>query len=329
MNLINDAKIASFKTFLDSHAFFIVCAHKEPDGDGLSSCLGLASMLEKLGKPFYLFNAGPFKRAELRGWEQLFPKKLPPLSTDVLKRAGLVILDCSEKERLGDINLDLNVIDTFIIDHHRTSEHCCKNSIIEPTSPSTATLVQQLYEKILPGLLDRETAKTLFFGLAADTGFFRFISPGAGEVFRAAGRLVDAGADPRRAYDDMNGGKPFMTRKLLGVMLDRAEQKFGGRVIYTYETLLDTAKWGQDGRDSDSLYQLLLSVDKVEAVVFVREEAEKKCTAGLRSRGNVDVSAIAAKFGGGGHKNAAGLSVEENAEYVLNEILNELEKYFN
>ncbi|GMO46889.1 MAG: bifunctional oligoribonuclease/PAP phosphatase NrnA [Treponemataceae bacterium] len=329
MNLISDEQVASFKNFLDRHTFFIISAHKEPDGDGLSSCLGTAALLKALNKPCHLFNAGPFKRPELRRWEYFFAKKLPPFRADELKRAGLIILDCSEKERLGDINIDLNIIDTFIIDHHRTSEHCGQKSIIDTTAPSTATLVQQIYEKILPGQIAGETAKALFFGLVADTGFFRFIAPGDGEVFRAGGRLVDAGADPRKTYDDMNGGKSFMTRKLLGVMLDRAEQKFGGRVIYTYETLQDTAKWGQDGRDSDSLYQLLLSVDKVEAVVFVREEAENKCTAGLRSRGDIDVSAIAAKFGGGGHKNAAGLSVEEHAEYVLGEILNELGGYFS
>jgi phosphoesterase RecJ-like protein len=326
--MLSDEQVSSFKNFLDKHAFFIISAHKEPDGDGLSSCLALASMLEKLHKPYHLFSAGPFKRPEIHDWEKHFPQKLPQFTQDELKKAGLVILDCSERERLGDINLDLNAVDIFIVDHHRTSENCGEYSIIEPTSPSTASLVQQLYERIIPEPMDAQTATTLFFGLATDTGFFRFISPGGGEVFRAAGRLVDRGADPRKAYDDVNGGKPYMTRKHLGVMLDHAETKFGGRVIYTYETMQDTAKWGQEGRDSDALYQLLLSVDKVEAVIFVREETDKKCTAGLRSRGDVDVSAIAAKFGGGGHKNAAGLSTEASVEYLLNAILGELEKYF-
>jgi phosphoesterase RecJ-like protein len=326
MKLITDAQTASFKNFLDGHQFFVVSAHKEPDGDGLSSCLGLAALLEKLHKTYYLFSAGPFKRSEIRDWEKKFPKKLPSFTTDEIKKAGLIILDCSEKERLGDINLDLNVIDTFIIDHHRTSVNCGPNSIIESSSPSTSSLIQQLYEKIIPEPMDEQTARLLFFGLATDTGFFRFISPGGGEVFRAGGRLVDSGADPRQAYDDVNGGKPYMTRKLLGIMLDRAERAFDGRVVYTYETVQDTAKWGQDGRDSDALYQLLLSVDKVEAVIVVREETEKKCTAGLRSRGEIDVSAIAAKFGGGGHKNAAGLSTEASAEYLLNAILGDLEK---
>jgi phosphoesterase RecJ-like protein len=328
MNLITQAQVESFKAFLKNRDMFIVAAHKEPDGDGISSCLALASMLEKLNKTYHLFSAGPFKRAELRKWEPLFPKKLPRFSHEELKRAGLIILDCSEKERLGDINLDLDSVGTFIIDHHKTSTGGDGNAIIETTSPSTATLVQQLYEAILPGGMDEITASTLFFGLATDTGFFRFISPGAGEVFFAGGRLVDAGADPRKAYEEMNGGKPFLSRKLLGIMLDRAEQKYNGRVIYTYETMQDTAKWGQDGRDSDALYQLLLSVDKVEAVVFVREEGEKKCTAGLRSKGDIDVSAIAAKFGGGGHKNAAGMSVEANAEHILHKLLNELGRYF-
>ncbi|MDR1785596.1 MAG: bifunctional oligoribonuclease/PAP phosphatase NrnA [Spirochaetaceae bacterium] len=326
MNLLTAAQAESFKRFLDAHGAFVIAAHKEPDGDGLASCLGVAALVSNLGKRSYLFSAGPFKRPEIKCWEKFFPKKLPPAAGDE-DNPGLIIVDCSEKERLGEINLDLTTIDTFILDHHRTSAQGQAQAIIDPAAPSTTVVVQQLYEHLI-GPVDGDTARTLFFGLATDTGFFRFISPGEGEALRAAARLVDGGADPRRIYDAMNGGKPFLTRKLLGLMLDRAEQKFNGRVIYTYETAQDTAKLGQFGRDSDALYQLLLSVDKVEAVLVVREETDKKCTAALRSRGDIDVSAIAAKFGGGGHKNAAGLSTEGSVQFLLKGILGEFAKIF-
>jgi phosphoesterase RecJ-like protein len=331
MKKITGDQITSFKAFLDSHSAFVVSAHKEPDGDGLASCLGIAAIVEKFQKPCHLFSAGPFKRPEIRIWEKHFPKKLPFFTEEDRKQMGLIIVDFSEKERLGDINLNLDEIDTFTIDHHRTSvngDGDSGNSIIDPSSPSTTLLVQQLYESLIPGPMDAKTAGNLFFGMATDTGFFRFLAPGEGDAFRAGARLVDCGADPRQVYDTMNGGKPFLTRKLLGIMLDRAEQKFGGRVVCTYETQQDTSKWGVNGRDSDALYQLFLSIDKVEAVVVVREETDKKCTAALRSRGNIDVSAIAAKFGGGGHKNAAGLSTEGTAQYLLNAILAEFEKIF-
>ncbi|MFA6857963.1 MAG: DHHA1 domain-containing protein, partial [Treponema sp.] len=96
-----------------------------------------------------------------------------------------------------------------------------------------------------------------------------------------------------------------------------------GKLIVTYEKIEDTQKWGIEGRDSDSLYQLLLSVKGVEAVVFLRQETETSCTGGFRSRDTVDVSTIAAKFGGGGHKNASGMSVEGKIDTLIPAIVKE------
>ena len=186
-------------------------------------------------------------------------------------------------------------------------------------------MVQELYEKII-GNPDEELSKILFFGFCTDTGFFRFLDSDTSEVFEGVSRLVKNGANPRATYSDINSGKPFSTRKLLGIMLSRAEQYFNGKLIVTYETLEDTNLFGKEGRDSDSLYQLLLSVDGVQAVLFVRQDTDKTCTAGFRSKDVVDVSAIAAKFGGGGHKNAAGLSTEGTLDTLLPKIIGEFEK---
>ncbi len=109
-------------------------------------------------------------------------------------------------------------------------------------------------------------------------------------------------------------------------MLDRVERRYGNKLAVTYETMEDTKAWGQEGRDSDSLYSLLLSVDGIEAVLFVRQDTELTCTCGFRSRDKVDVSAIAAKFGGGGHKNAAGLSIDGKIPDVLEKICAEFKK---
>jgi phosphoesterase RecJ-like protein len=185
--------------------------------------------------------------------------------------------------------------------------------------------VQQLYEKLI-GNMPKKVAEDLFFGLSTDTGYFRFLKEDSAEVFRQAARLVDAGANPRKTHDEMTAGKAYSTRKLLGLMLGRAERKFNNKLIVTYETMEDTKRLGQEGRDSDALYSLLLSVEDVEAVLFVRQDTESTCTAGFRSRDKVDVSAIAAKFGGGGHKNAAGLSIEGKLETVINLICDEFKK---
>jgi phosphoesterase RecJ-like protein len=332
MTLLQPEHCAAFRRFIESHQQFIIAGHKEPDADCLTSCQGAAAIVEAFKKSYRFFSAGPFKRQEIKRFEYLFPKIFPAPHPDELAQTGLIMVDCSEIERLGDTDCDISRLDTFIVDHHRTSvdstdpdftaDNC---QIIDPSSPSTTMLIQQLYEGLL-GKPDEKIAGLLFLGLATDTNFFRFLAPGDDEVFRAAGRLTEYGASPRQIYDDMSGGQLFSTRKLLGIMLNRAEQKFNGQVICTYETLADTQQWGKEGRDSDSLYQLLLSVEGVKAVVFVRQETEHKCTVGLRSRDSLDVSAIAAKFGGGGHKNAAGATTPGLAKDILSAILDELER---
>ncbi|MDR3312093.1 MAG: bifunctional oligoribonuclease/PAP phosphatase NrnA [Spirochaetaceae bacterium] len=325
---LTDQQVAEFRGFVDSHNSFILGGHREPDGDCLMSCLGMAKILEKLGKPYRLFSAGPFKRSEIKEMESLFPDALPGWSADELKKQALIILDCAEVERLGEVNVDLSGLDVFIIDHHHTSMPAAgdrHHRIIDPGAPATALIVHQLYERII-GVPDEETAGRLFFGLVTDTNFFRFLPSHSGTVFQAAGRLTDAGAVPRTIYDDISAHKPFLTRKLLGLMLDRAEQRFGGQVIHTWETIADTQKFGKEGRDSDALYQLFLSVERVRAVLFVRQEKQFKCTVGMRSKGTLDVGAIAAKFGGGGHTNAAGLTMNDDIKAVRQILLEELER---
>ncbi len=324
MQIISDEKIADFNNFLDSHDFFYVISHKDPDGDAIFSSLGMKSILEAKKLNYQLLSAGPFKRPEIRNKAKFFSNQMIFLSEPERKKAGLIILDCSETERLGEIDGDLKNLDTFIIDHHKTAT-VTENCIIDPTSPATAALVQQIYEKTL-GNIPKQTAEYLFFGLSTDTGYFRFLNSDSAEVFRQAARLVEAGADPRHTYDEMTGGKPYSTRKLLGIMLDRVERRYNNKLAVTYETMEDTKQWGQEGRDSDALYSLLLSVDGVEAVLFVRQDTELTCTCGFRSRDKIDVSAIAAKFGGGGHKNAAGLSIDGKIPDVLEKICAEFKK---
>ena len=218
----------------------------------------------------------------------------------------------------------MSTLPTFFIDHHKTSFPESQTYIIEPTSPATSYLVQQLYEKLV-GPLDKDTAQILFFGLCTDTGYFRFLEENSSDIFMAAARMVEAGVSPRTTYDTMTSGKPFSTRKLLGVLLERSTQYYDGKLIITYETQDDTRRYGGEGRDSDSLYQLLLSCVGVEVVVFIRQETEQSCTMGLRSKDQVDVSTVAASFGGGGHKNASGCSTPGTIDELIPKLLAELE----
>jgi len=326
MHIITKDEVKRFKDFLDTHETFIIAGHKEPDGDCVACTLAVSELIKKIGKKTVTVNAGPFKRTELKRYERKFVQRL---KNSLFKSStGLIIVDCSEIQRLGDIDERLSKLDSFIIDHHKTAAADITKAIIDPTAPAAACIVQQLFENIV-GKPDIATAEILFFGLATDTGFFRFLDKTGKETFEAASRLVDYGANPRTTYDDITGGKPYSTRKLLGVLLSKAESHFDGKLVVTVENIEDTRRYGQEGRDSDSLYQLLLSCASVQAVVFLREESEQTCTLGFRSRNEIDVSAVAAVFGGGGHKNASGALTEGTPETILPKIISEFGKIFN
>lgn len=325
MIILTDEQINSFKTFIETHEQFIIAGHKDPDGDCISSSLGVSYILENLNKPFTLINNGPFKRSEIKQYGEMFASEIPFMSNDDIKKTGFIIVDCGEITRLGEIG-DTKGFDFFIIDHHKTSSPLEGSvSIIDPTSPAASCLVQMLYEGIV-GKLDKKAADTLFFGLSTDTGFFRFLREDSANVFELTARLVTAGANPNKMYDRITGGKPYSTRKLLASTLNHAERYLGGKLVVAYETLEDTKKYGQEGRDSDMLYQALLSSEGVEAVVFVRQETEHSCTAGFRSRDEVDVSVVASHFGGGGHKNASGMSRDGKLDTLIPEIVKEFSK---
>lgn len=326
MKEIQENNIQEFKDFISNHQYFYVIGHKEPDGDCIASCLGIADILKKLNKEYKLLSAGPFKRPEIKKFEKQFSNKTDFLDNKDREITGLIILDCSELSRLGEIDGDLSGLDIFVIDHHKTS-NLPENAkgFIDSEAPACAYLVQIFYEKIL-GKIPLKLANILFFGLSTDTGYFRFLSQDSAEVFMAAARLVSYGVEPRMIYNEINSGKPYSTRQLLGVLLSKAERYLDGKLVITYETLEDTKKYGSEGRDSDALYQLLLSSQDVEAAVFLRQDTISTCTGGFRSVDKIDVSQVAAKFGGGGHKNASGMSTDGKIENLIPLIVKEFAK---
>lgn len=325
MGCITNDKLQNLNNFINAHDEFAIAGHKEPDGDCIMSALVLADILKRKEKNTFLLSAGPFKRTELKPYKHLFSNEFCPSPQ---KKIGLFIVDCSEYSRLGDeIALQVSSYDTFIIDHHKTADLALPESIIYPTAPATAYLMQEIYEYFFEHVT-YEVAQFLFFGLATDTGFFRFLDNNSSEIFSAVSRLVAAGVNPRNLYEQIQTGKPFDTRKLLSRVLEHVTPFYEGKLLLTYETLEDTRAFGKKGRDTDNLYQILLSTENVQAVVFIRQESVDNCTVGMRSKNEIDVGSIAAFFGGGGHKNAAGLSLVGTIDDTSKKILEKFKKVF-
>lgn len=303
--------------FFHAHTSFIVVGHQEPDGDCVGSQLALCSLLRRMGKKALPCSAGPFKRPEIKKYEALF---IQNPDEDQLKDSALIVVDASDLERTGSLAERVQHLPSALIDHHASSNRFAHVVFLDPKAPSVTYMILSVFQKL--GMdLKKEEAELLFFGLCTDTGFFRHVDDKGSTVFEYASRMIEAGANPKQTFLAMNGGKSLESRKLMGIVLGRTEAFFKGKLLLSYETLEETQKYGLEGRDSDMLYQLLQSVAGTEAIVVIRQETEEFCTVGLRSLDTVDVSAIAAQFGGGGHKQASGLRYQGNIEEIRTKII--------
>ena len=321
----NDASLDGIIEFLDRYSTYYLVGHKEPDGDCVGSQLALASFLGRRGKNCVLLSAGPFARTEIAPHAPRFAETVPmPLAVD----SAVVVVDCSSLSRAGSAADGLSGLPLAFIDHHASGDASGEVRFVDPAAPSVTYMVQAIIEACgdRPGPME---AELLLFGLCTDTGFFRHLDEKSGDVFLAAARLVQAGASPKEAYAMMNGGKPFASRKLMGELLSRAEALYDGRLLVTWTGIEEQQRFGLVGRDSDMLYQLLMTVEGVEAVVVVRQEKAGECTVGFRSRELIDVAAIAATFGGGGHRLAAGLHILGELEDIKARVIDAFKPVFD
>ena len=310
--------------FIQEGRKFIIVGHKEPDGDCVGSQLVLASALRRMGKEAAACSAGPFKRGEVIPYERFFV----PVPVD---KAGLraIVVDCSEVDRVGDLKPCLEGLPLAIIDHHlvREAGPATGPCFVDAFASSSTLMVFWLIEAL--GLEPtREEAELLFLGLCTDTGFFRYVNMQGAAAFDAAAALVRLGADPKATYHAIHSGKSLESRKLLGSILARAELHYGGKLVYSCEEYEESFKFGLESRDSDTMYQLFQSISGVEAIVVVRQETPEYCSIGLRSRDGVNVGDLAASFGGGGHKQAAGFKANGTINSIKPLIIDAFGKVF-
>jgi phosphoesterase RecJ-like protein len=308
--------------FIRSHGKFLILGHKEPDGDCIASQLAFGRLIESLGKEYRLFSAGPFDRPEISMFEREFSPH--PKEADLEGDPAVAILDCSTPERTGPPGRYVAGLHTLVIDHHASGEVFGDVRFIVPESPSTTLLVLSVQDA-LGARLSTELARLILFGLCTDTGFFRHLGPGAAETFRAVGRLVEAGTSTSEIFQMVYGKRDLRSRKLLAVTLGRTESRLDDRLLLTWQTLEDRRDGGGVYlRGEDELYRLLQTVKGNEVVVFIKQETEGRYSIGFRSNHGVDVGAIAAAFGGGGHKQAAGCDMTGSLESIKSRLIETL-----
>jgi len=316
-NAFSDSDISAVLDAFEKHDTFYILGHEDPDADCLGSQRALGSWLSRRGKKIHLCSTGPWNRPEIAGWEKLFSSRIPTPGNN--ENPLTVILDCSSPDRTGFQDSELPDTESCVIDHHTAGSDFGDIRFVDPLSPSTTLLILKLIEAA-GDEPTKEEAEFLFIGFCTDTGFFRHVEPGRGDSLQAVARLVDAGASPAETFRLLAGGRSLGSRKLLGRVLERSELHFHGRLVLTWETWKDWRELGSE-RDSDIMYQMLLSISGVEAAAVIREQNDGTCAIGLRSITDLDVGEIARFFGGGGHKKAAGCTAGGDLHDVSEHLL--------
>jgi phosphoesterase RecJ-like protein len=326
---ILDPEVPSgFIDFLNEHDTFILATHTEPDGDCIASSLALGSYLQRvLGKRVHHLNVGPFERKEIIRYQKYFEPRVDRTVITGADRPAAIILDCTGPDRIGEAADDVAGLPTGVVDHHASGEPFGDARFVVTTAAASCYLIQLVLEALSADTgigINGEEAYLLFFGIATDTGFFRHIENDSAGLLAAVARLTALGVSPKQIHAHMFGGKTLASRKLLGALLERARPIGDGSAILTYETREDTEQFGRISRDSDPLYQLILSIDGVRAAALIREENDSSCTGSLRSTDSLDVSRVAQIFGGGGHKRAAGFSTGTPLKEMLEQVETEM-----
>jgi bifunctional oligoribonuclease and PAP phosphatase NrnA len=306
---------------------FVITSHEAPDGDALGSLLGAGLALKALGKDAVMFLGGP---APLPGEYRFLDLEKQGLSRtrpiDFGERV-LVAVDCASKGRVG---AEPGVVDaarfTINIDHHHDNPRFGDVNLIVPDASSTGEVLADVFEE-LGVALTPEIAEALYIALVTDTGRFQYANT-TPKALRLAANLVEAGADVHRVFQGVYENVQFAKLKLLARALERARVLEGGEIVVSHLLRDDFEAVGASEPYSEGIIDVLRSVEGSAVSALIREPPRDGAPArkvSLRSSvDEVDVSAIARKSGGGGHREAAGfssdLSVDELTEFIVREV---------
>ena len=295
-----------WKGILSGQNFFIA-GHLNPDGDSLGCTLTMCSLLERLGKTAYAY-ASPAIGTDLLflpGLEKIHLNELPPKP----QFDTVILLECSDRKRGGDLELVLQNAKTLInIDHHLVSDAYGHINHIDSTASSTAEIIFQLFEASEDYLLPTPAEATcLYTGLVTDTGRFLHTNTTA-EALRVASALVALGADVNKINQVVYFTKSYTELKLLGRALEKMHLLFQNKYSEIVLAREDFELLNAVPSQAQGIVSQPTMIPGVEVSALIKEETDK-ISVNLRSRNQIDVSAIAQQFGGGGHARAAGFKV--------------------
>ncbi|MCA9123514.1 MAG: bifunctional oligoribonuclease/PAP phosphatase NrnA [Planctomycetaceae bacterium] len=300
-----------FAEIVHAHERFLLTSHIRPDCDALGSELGMALILEALGKQVTIVNGmeTPPNLAFIDS-ENRIKVIGETIQLDELNDIEvLIVLDTSAWAQLGPMGEVLRTTKAkkIVVDHHVSEDDLGTEPFKNTSAEATGRLVVEAAEE-LGVTLTPEMASPIYAALATDTGWFRFGSVTSG-TYRTAAKLVDAGASPSTIYRELYEQDTLGRVKLRGVILSRTITELEGRLAHTYVLKDDFQDTGALPADTEDAINMTLAIAGVQFAVIFVEQATGGFKLSFRSRCELQCNKIAEQFNGGGHKAAAGAFV--------------------
>jgi phosphoesterase RecJ-like protein len=316
-----------FFAFVKTKHRFLVSCHVHPDGDAIGSTLAIDAVLSQMGKQVVMVcnegvpNVYRFLENSSLIKEDLEPGFIPEV---------LICVDCAERERIA---LPANVwtipgLQTINIDHHITNTGFADLNLIQPNAAATGEVIFSL---LAAGsvTLNHGIATALYTAIATDTGFFRYSNTSWFTMEVAAQLVKHHQVELSKIAEQVHEQKSYNSIRLLGEVLNTVQVGNDGKVAWAILNQKMLGKYPVENEETESYVNYARSIEGVEVAILFKELRPNEIKLSWRSTSAVDVSKLAANFGGGGHARAAGCNLNGPLEQVVSQVLAYINHFYN
>ncbi len=322
-------RFKEIKKILAENDLFIITAHETPDGDAIGSECAMSLALDTLKKTSFIINADQMAhKYDFLDPDNRIKTFTPDILPDNIEDYTLLILDTNDIENIGDVAEGILplVKQFFIIDHHESDDEEISKNLIESNASSTCEILYDLFAS-MNITITLPLATALFVGIVYDTGSFIYPKT-TPKTFKIAFELVSAGVNPNDIYSRIYESNSISALRLQSKVLSSLTLYFNQQVAVQEMSKEDLAECNAMYEESDTIINIPLKSEAIKVSIFFKENEEGLLRCSMRSKGNIDVAAIAQYYGGGGHKTAAGFKSAYPLETIKRKVLEKLHIYF-
>ena len=294
-----------FDDIIQKNKNICILGHINPDGDCVGSVLAIYNYIInkfKNEKNVKIYLEHPNEKFNcLPNFDKISSNDYDNIVFDLA-----IVCDCSSKDRIKQFCNYLNTAkNVFVIDHHETNEFDYKNMIIDSMAPATCQIIYDLLDK---QYINKDVAKCIYLGIAHDTGVFRYSNTNK-RTFEIISEIYNFDINFNKILEDTIFTQTISQKKIAAMIFSRAEIYQNGKVIFGYVLANELEEFGLGRKDIDRIVGSLLEIENIILSAFTYEISDKIFKISLRSKNEtINCAEISKKYGGGGHKNAAGFT---------------------